>query len=138
MRSVEELEQLMTDLESDRVERKESPHRDRMREAVCAFANDLPGHGAPGVLFVGVTDAGLPVGLPITDTLLRTLSDMRTDGGILPVPSLTVERVVLKGMPVAAVEVQPSEAPPVRCKGQVWIRVGPRRDRYTGGGAATD
>jgi ATP-dependent DNA helicase RecG len=125
--TVEELERLMTDLESDRVERKESLQADRMRQAVCAFANDLPGHRAAGILFVGVTDDGQPTGLPITDELLITLSDMRTDGQTLPVPSLVVQKVVLKGIPVAIVEVHPAEAPPVRYKGQVWIRVGPRR-----------
>ena len=125
--SVEELERLMADLESDRVERKQSPEADRMRQAVCAFANDLPGHRAPGILFAGVTDMGQPAGLAITDQFLKTLSDMRTDGKILPMPSLTVRKVVLKGVPVAVVEVYPADAPPVRYKGQVWIRVGPRR-----------
>ncbi len=117
----------MGDLESDRVERKQSPEPERMRQAVCAFANDLPGRQAPGVLFIGVTDAGEPTGLPITDKLLMTLSDMRSDGNILPVPTLTVQKVVLRGVAVAVVEVYPSDAPPVRYKGQVWIRVGPRR-----------
>jgi len=47
-----ELEALLVEPESDRVERKESFKGDAantVREAVCAFANDLPGHGAPGV-----------------------------------------------------------------------------------------
>lgn len=36
--------------ESDRVERKESrSDAGRVREAICAFANDLPGSGEPGV-----------------------------------------------------------------------------------------
>ena len=51
-----ELEALLDDLESDKAERKESwsgrtPKKGR--QAVCAFANDLPNHNAPGVLFVG-------------------------------------------------------------------------------------
>jgi ATP-dependent DNA helicase RecG len=33
----------------------------------------------------------------------------------------------LKGDDVAVVLVQPADAPPVRFKGTVWIRVGPRR-----------
>lgn len=37
-----ELEALLADLESDRVERKASlTERERIREAICAFANDL-------------------------------------------------------------------------------------------------
>lgn len=74
-----------------------------------------------------MNDAGKPTALPITDELLRTLADMRSDGNILPIPSLTVQKVVLQGAPVAVVEVHPSDSPPVRFKGQVWIRVGPRR-----------
>jgi len=46
------LESLLDGLESDRVERKESftgSATTTVREAACAFANDLPGHAAPGV-----------------------------------------------------------------------------------------
>ena len=44
-----ELEQLLDDIESDRAERKESSATDgdRIRQAICAFANDLPGHDKP-------------------------------------------------------------------------------------------
>jgi ATP-dependent DNA helicase RecG len=128
MLEIQELEKLMSDVESDRVERKQSiADPERIRQAICAFANDLPGHRAPGYVFVGVNDSGKPVSLAITDQLLQILSDMRSDGNILPVPHLTVEKVVLRGVPVALVEVYPSDMPPVRLRGQVWIRVGPRR-----------
>lgn len=53
---VEDLRKLLDDLESDLVERKESWAGDapeKGRQAVCAFANDLPDHRKPGVLFVG-------------------------------------------------------------------------------------
>ena len=36
-------------------------------------------------------------------------------------------RRVLLGTPVAVVTVMPSDAPPVRHRGRIWIRVGPRR-----------
>src|SRR3989304_6605629 len=128
MLSVLDLEQLMTDLESDRVERKESiTSPEKIRQAICAFANDLPGHQLPGYWFMGGNDQGRPATLPITDRLLRTLADMRSDGNILPLPSITVQKETLQGTPVAVVEVLPSDTPPVRFKGQVWIRVGPRR-----------
>lgn len=128
MVSIPELEQLMTDLESDRVERKESlANPEKVRQAICAFANDLPGHQLPGYVFIGVNDQGIPTSLPITDRVLRTLADMRSDGNILPIPSITVQKEILQGVPVAVVEVLPSDTPPVRFKGQVWIRVGPRR-----------
>jgi len=128
MLEIQELERLMSDLESDRVERKESMNeRERIRQAICAFANDLPGHRAPGYVFVGVSNEGDPVSLPITDQLLLTLAEMRSDGNILPLPHLNVEKAVIHGVPVAIVEVHPSDMPPVRLRGQVWIRVGPRR-----------
>lgn len=123
-----ELEALLADLESDRVERKASAaDRERIREAICAFANDLPGHGKPGVVFVGVRDDGECAGLRVTDELLRTLADMRADGNLVPFPSMQVERRRLRGCEMAVVIVQPSHSPPVRCRGRVWVRVGPRR-----------
>jgi len=126
----EQLEALLADSESDLAERKESWRGvapDTGRQAVCAFLNDLPDHRRAGVLFVGVRDDGTPSHLPITDELLRTLSDMRTDGNILPLPSILVEKRILKGAEIAVVIVQPSDSPPVRYKGRIWIRVGPRR-----------
>ncbi len=72
-----ELESLLLNLEADFVERKESWNGDapkKGREAVCAFANDLPDHNRPGVLFVGVKDDGTPAALSITDQLLFDVS----------------------------------------------------------------
>lgn len=124
----QELEALLDDPESDRVERKESAvDGDKIRQTICAFANDLPGHGRPGVLFVGVNDQGVPTGLAITDQLLQNLASIRGDGNILPFPFLTVQKRRLKGQDMAVVLVQPADAPPVRFKGTVWVRVGPRR-----------
>jgi len=116
--------------ETDRVEFKESltgSVAERIREAICAFANDLPGHGAPGLIFVGVSDDSTIVGTSATDRLLQQLADMKTDGNILPPPTLAVERRVLQNKEVALVVVQPSNSPPVRCKGSICIRIGPRR-----------
>lgn len=123
-----ELEQMLGDTESDRVERTESTtNGDKFRQAVCAFANDLPDHRQVGVLFVGVTDDGHPIGASITDQLLQNLASMRDDGNIIPLPSLDVQKRKLKGRGVAVVFVYPSKSPPVRFKGTVWIRSGPRR-----------
>ena len=118
----------MADVESDRSERKQSlADRDKIREAICAFANDLPNHAAPGVLYIGAKDDGSCAGLMVTDELLRTLADMRSDGNIVPIPSITVQKKVLNGCEMAVVTVEPSDAPPVRYRGRTCIRVGPRR-----------
>ena len=130
----DELIELIDDLESDRAERKQSWSGDapeKARQAVCAFANNLPNHDRPGVVFVGVTDTGEMTHPEVTDRLLQTLSDMKTDGRMLPPPTLTVERRVLKGAAVAVVTVWPADAPPVRYEGRVWIRIGPRRGLAT-------
>jgi ATP-dependent DNA helicase RecG len=79
------------------------------------------------VLFVGVRDDGTPCGLAITDELLRSLADMKTDGNIAPPPTLTVEKRIVRGAEVAVVTVWPSDSPPVRYRGRVWVRTGPRR-----------
>lgn len=126
-----ELLVLMTDPETDRVERKRAVDRGDIRQAICAFANDLPNYRQPGVIFVGVNDDGTCAGLPVTDELLRMLADMRSDGNILPFPTMTVQKKQLNGCDVAVVEVQPSYNPPVRFNGRVWIRVGPRRATAT-------
>ncbi len=123
-----ELVALMNDLESDLVERKEAfTDTDRIRQAICAYANDLPRHGKPGVIFIGVKDDGSCANLIVTDALLLNLAHLRDDGTILPFPVITVEKRVLNGCTVAIIIVQPSQDPPVRARGQVWIRVGPRR-----------
>jgi len=128
MLSDSELAVLLGDVESDRVERNASlSNADRIREAICAFANDLPEHNKPGAVLVGAHDDGSCAHLPITDELLRTLADMRSDGNILPLPVMTVQKRTVGGCELAVVEVQPSLSPPVRYKGRIWVRVGPRR-----------
>jgi ATP-dependent DNA helicase RecG len=123
---------LIDDIESDRAERKKTwsgNAPERARQAVCAFANDLPNHGAPGVLLIGINDDGSPSGgdFAVTDQLLQLLSDIKTDGKITPPPTLTVAKRTLRGSDVAVVTVWPSDAPPVRLEGRIWIRIGPRR-----------
>jgi ATP-dependent DNA helicase RecG len=124
-----ELEEFLNDIESDRVERKRAfkNEAEKARQDVCAFSNDLPNHNEPGLLFFGAEDDGAPSHLSITDEILKNISDMKTDGNILPLPAFTVEKRTLKGAEMAVVTVLPSDMPPVRYKGQIWIRTGPRR-----------
>ncbi len=125
-----QLAAMMADLESDLVERKQSLRGDapvKIRQAVCAFANDLPDHRRPGVVFVGARDDGRPAEADVTDDLLRQLADIKADGNIVPPPTMTVEPRTLAGARVAIVTIWPSDSPPVRYRGRIWIRVGPRR-----------
>lgn len=125
------LRELMGRLEADWIERTRSPQNtDKLAEAICAFANDFPGHGHPGYVLIGVDDkTGAAVGASIGDDVLKRLGGLRSDGNIQPLPALTVSHVRLSdgSGDVAVIEVKPSDMPPVRYKGQVWIRVGPRR-----------
>ncbi len=126
------LRELLADLESSRVERTVSTiDTVKFSEAVCAFANDMPASSLPGYLLIGAEDAtGRPIGLTVTDALLRNLAGLGTDGNILPAPALTQSRRLAchraEGE-IAVVEVQPSRIPTVRYRGQVWIRRGPRK-----------
>ena len=132
--SDQELEALAGDLESDRVERKEawsSSAAEKCREAICAFANDLSNHRKPGLLFIGLKDDGSSSGTPVTDQLLLTLADIKSDGRIIPPPTMTVQKRMIAGGDVAVVTVWPAEAPPVRFQGRIWVRTGPRRSLAT-------
>ena len=66
----DELESLLNDLESDRADRKEAwagEAAGKASQAICAFANDLPNHQKPGVLFIGAQDDGTPKNIAVTD-----------------------------------------------------------------------
>ena len=122
------LTELLADIESDRVERTVSTKdTDKFAMAVCAFANDMPGNRSPGYLFVGATPDGQPSGAAISDDLLCSLGDLQRNGTIGPLFSINVQKRTLNGGDMAVVEVLPSDLPPVRYKGQVWIRVGPSK-----------
>lgn len=128
----EQLTALLNNTESDRSERKQAwkgDAPDKGRQAVCAFANDLPNYGQPGVLFIGAKDDGSPTGgaFVVDDALLLTLADIKTDGKTIPPPTMTVARRTLKGQDMAVVTVWPADSPPVRFDGRIWIRTGPRR-----------
>lgn len=128
MLNTDQIDALLRNTETDLVERKESlSDKDKVMQAICAYANDLPNHREPGYIFVGVNDGGSTVGLKVDDRLLLTLSDIRDSGKILPLPHMDVHPVSIGDHHIAVVRVHPSDNPPVRLSGQVWIRVGPRR-----------
>jgi ATP-dependent DNA helicase RecG len=121
---------MLADLESDLTERKEPFRGDapqKVREAVCAFANDLPDYRRAGVVFIGARDDGSPSGLAVTDELLLNVAATKTDGNILPPPTLAVAKRTLRGVEMIVVTVEPADSSPVRYRGRVWIRIGPQR-----------
>lgn len=128
MITIEEVKALLINIESDRVERTSSTtNSDKFSQAICAFSNDLPGSGMPGYLIIGANDDGSLSGLTVSDELMLNIASMRSDGNILPQPAMTVEKYHFEGGNLLVVEVQPSDFPPVRYRGRIWIRVGSRK-----------
>ena len=129
MNEERELRSLLADLESDRVERTISTKdTDKFCETICAFANDMPNHRLPGYLIIGAADKDEAIeGAEVTDQFLRQLSSYADSGQIAPRPTMTVQKVVLPEGELAVVEIFPSDMPPVRYKGRVWIRRGPQK-----------
>ena len=128
MLTTDELRAIIADHESDRVELTVSTTKtDKFGEAVCAFANDFFNNRQPGYLIVGADDKGRVGSLTVGDELLRSLGNLRSNVNIEPLPAMTVQKYTLPEGEVAVVEVLPSDLPPVRYKGRVWIRVGPSR-----------
>jgi len=126
----DKVEELLADMESDRIERTISIREDKLGPAICAYSNDFPNHKQSGYIILGVNDAGSLAGMTWTDEHLQTIGSIKSNGKILPRPSMTVSPVFkFAGGEVVVIEVKPSTYPPVRFDGRCWIRVGPRRDK---------
>ena len=136
MLSDQELENILNCGESDRMEFTESTESiedlDKFREAICAFANDLPGCRKPGFVFIGIKDDGSCANLPVDDKLLQKLGGLRDDGRILPFPGMEVGKRNLNGEEVAVIQVEPSDNPPIKVDGRCWIGSGLMRAQASG------
>ena len=127
-----QLQPILSDTESAHIERTTSTdNMDKFCQAICAFSNDISGSGKNGYLIIGAHDNGKLSGLKVDDKLLLKISNIRTDGNILPQPVMTVEKFSFNDGDVLVAEVQPSEFPPVRYRGRIWVRVGPRKSIAT-------
>jgi ATP-dependent DNA helicase RecG len=128
MLTAEKLLELIGTLESDRIERTISFEEKKLGPAICALSNDYPNSKKPGYILLGVGDKGEIAGLKIGDDKLRNIGAIRSDGNILPQPAIIVSEVYnFPDGDVVFIEVEPAMYPPVRYKGQCWIRVGPRK-----------
>ena len=127
-----ELILLLANTESYQVEHTASTtDMDKFCQAICAFSNDISGSGKNGYLILGAHNNGKLSGLNVDDRLLLQISNIRTDGNILPQPVMSVEKFSFDEGDLLVAEVQPSEVPPVRYRGRVWVRVGPRKSFAT-------
>ena len=127
-----ELRALIGAFEDEHVERTRAFDKvDKMGEAICAFANDISGSGKTGHLLLGVDDDGKVSGRRIDDEKWASLGGLKTDGNILPPPSMSMEKFSLEEGDVVIIQVFPSAYPPIRYKGDVWVRNGPRKCKAT-------
>ena len=126
--SEEKLRNLITDLESENVERTRAFDKmDKMGQAICAFANDLADRGEPGYLILGVENDGKISGKRINDEQLTSLGGWKTEGNLLPPPAMALEHFHFPEGDVVVLTVFPSAYPPIRYQGQVWVRIGARK-----------
>lgn len=110
-----EVLELLTSTETYRVERTISAgNMDKFCEAICAFANDMPNSRKNGYLIIGAHDDGKLSGLKVDDALMKKISGIRSDGNILPLPTMSVDRFVFPEGDLLVAEVRPSDLPPVR------------------------
>ena len=124
-----ELRQLLKSTETYRIERTVSTGNKDKFSAICAFSNDLPGSHKNGYLIIGAEDNGdIKPGFKVTDALLKNIAALRSDGNILPIPTMSVDRFAFPEGDLLVCEVQPSPMTPVRYRGRVFVRIGPRRD----------
>lgn len=129
MISKEELLQLLKSTETYRIEKTVSiGNMDKFCEAICAFANDMPGSRQNGYLIIGANDDGSLAGLKVDDALMKKISGIRSDGNILPLPVMSVDRFEFPEGDLLVAEVHPSFFTPIRYRGRTFIRIGPRRD----------
>lgn len=128
----EHLQKILSDTESYHIEKTvATDNMDKFSQAICAFSNDVADSKNKGYLLIGVRDNGELAGLQVDDKLLLQISNIRTDGNILPQPVMTVEKFSFAQGDILVVEVTPSQVPPVRYRGRIWVRVGPRKSIAT-------
>lgn len=132
MLTEEKVKVLISDMESDLIERTISIREDKLGPAICALSNDFANHRSPGFILLGVQDDGKLAGMKWTDDKLQSIGGVKTNGNVLPQPSMIVSRVFqFPEGEVVVIQVNPSNYPPVRYDGRCWIRVGPRQAKAT-------
>jgi len=113
--------------ESERLERKrDASDGEKIRQSICALANDLTQSRRVGVIIIGQADDLSCTHLPISDALLTKIGGWRSDGKFQPFPVMAVEQRNVAGCDLIVVSVQPAENTPIKYDGRIWIRTGSR------------
>lgn len=123
--TLEEIKNFISQEESENVERKVGlSDKEKVYRTVCAFSNDINNKKESYIIF-GVDDLGNIQGIASKDEQLKKLSEIRDSGNIQPLPQISIETFTLGEKEIIVLKVKAHFFPPVRYKGQVWIRVGP-------------
>ena len=124
----DQLQALLRGPEGDLVERKRGFNKAEstgVLQTVCAFANDYPERGKPGVIFIGVDDkSGDPISDSIDENLLNQLAALGEDPKFSAPLSVNPTRMQYGDGQVAALQVAPFSSPPVKFLQRVYIRSG--------------
>lgn len=113
----------ISEVESHWIERKESfADKEKICKTICAFANDLANSERPGIIWIGLRNDGTIAGVDATDKLLLKIDQIRSDGKIQPLPSMSTRTLKVSGKEVIAIVVAPSSLPPVSYDGRIWVR----------------
>ena len=112
----------VADFEDSFTERKpEGAGRGEFRKTIVAFSNSLS-EDRIGILFIGLDDAGKPVGLENPDSTQKTINNICTRD-IYPPVQVEMEVLRIDEVPVLAVIVSHSDQRP-HFSGPAFIRVG--------------
>ena len=118
-----ELLGFISEEESHWIERKESfSDKEKICKTVCAFANDLANSNKYGIVWIGIGNDGVISGVEASDKLLLKIDQIRTDGRIQPLPSMSTRTLRVGDKDVIAIVVAPSSLPPVSFDGRIWVR----------------
>lgn len=113
--------------ESYRCERKRDLSgnvKEKIRETICAFLNDITNSNQLAVIAIGVNDDGSISNLQITDQIELAIQDIRGEGKIIPFPTFTTKRRIYRGHQILCIEVSPAISTPVKYDGRIWVRTG--------------
>ena len=116
-----ELEMAWNTQESEHIERTKSYDLNKIRENICAFANDLSNSRKAGIIFVGQNDDLACANLSFGDKELTALAD---ESNLIPFPVFSVQQIEVNKCKAIAIIVQPSLSVPVRFKQTVFVRIG--------------
>ena len=125
----EELLARLTNPEDTFVERKTNPNEGEIRKTLVAFANSVP-ETRTGVLYIGVTDEGNPVGVKGIDTLQRTIRKVAEQDCYPPISYMPLVLQKDEKQILAVVVGFNIERP--HFAGPAWVRVGSESKRATG------